>query len=80
MNAVVEDEIGSTSFLIFGQLAIDLIGLSASTLAHSYENRFTVPPLMTRIYEIEHIFQVIISNKIEDPYNLSFKVTHIFKQ
>ena len=35
---------------------------------------------MTRVYEMEHIFQVIISSKIEDSYNFSFKVTHIFKQ
>ena len=76
----MEDETGSASFLIFGRLAADLIGLPANTLTHSHEDRFTVPLLMTRIYEIEHIFQVVISNKIEDPYNLSFKVTNIFKQ
>ena len=80
LNAIVEDETASASFLIFGRLAADLIGLPASNLTHSHEDRFTVPLLMTRIYDIEHIFQVVISNKIEDPYNLSFKVTHIFKQ
>ena len=35
---------------------------------------------MTRIYGMERIFQVVISSKNDDPYNLSFKVMHIFKQ
>lgn len=80
LNAIVDDNTASASFLIFGRLAADLIGLPASTLANSYKDRYSVPPLMTRIYGIERIFQVVISNKIEDPYNLSFKVMHIFKK
>ena len=39
----------------------------------------SVPPMMTRIYGLNRIFQIVISNKIEDPYDLSFKVVHIFR-
>ena len=66
--------------MIFGRLAAELIGLPALTLAQGHKDRYTVPPVMTRIYGMERIFQVVISSKNDDPYNLSFKVMHIFKQ
>ena len=34
---------------------------------------------MTCIYGLNRIFQIVISNKIEDPYDFSFKVVHIFR-
>ena len=76
----MEDDIGSTSFLIFGRRAVDLISLPASTLSNSYQDHFTIPPLMAMIYEIKWIFQVVISIRNEDLYNISFKIIHIFKE
>ena len=39
----------------------------------------SVPLMMTRIYGLNRIFQIVISNKIDDPYYLSFKVVYIFR-
>ena len=80
LNATVEGNTSSASFLIFGCLAVYLISLLASTLANKYNDRYRVPPLMIRIYGLKRIFQIVIINKNDDPYNLSFKVIHIFKE
>ena len=64
--------------MIFGRLAANLISLQAKTLANSYKDKFSILPLMVRIYGKECFFQVVISCKIENPYDLSFKVIHIF--
>ncbi|EEF28548.1 conserved hypothetical protein [Ricinus communis] len=34
---------------------------------------------MTRILGVDNSFQVMLNTRAKDPYNLSFKVTHIFK-
>ncbi|XP_065879177.1 uncharacterized protein [Euphorbia lathyris] len=79
VKLVVEDATGTSTFVVFGHMAADLIGIPATTLANSFKERYEVPPVMTKIYGVETVFQIQVSHLVDDPSNISFKVIYIFK-
>ena len=58
---------------------MDLIGISANNLSQSSSDRFTLPPLISRIIGTERLFQVMISKRTIDPNDVSFNVIHMSK-
>ena len=76
LNAIVEDNTGSTSFLIFGWLTVNLIGLSVSTLAGSYKDRLSVP------YDLDWIksFKLLSTTKVKIHLIYFFKLYIFLKK
>ncbi|XP_065853748.1 uncharacterized protein [Euphorbia lathyris] len=79
VKLAVEDDTRICAFVVFGHMATDLIGIPANTLANSFKERHEVPPAMNKISGVETVFQIQVSNLVDDPSNISFKVIYIFK-
>ncbi|XP_050221004.1 replication protein A 70 kDa DNA-binding subunit C-like [Mercurialis annua] len=79
LTVIAEDGTGVVPFIVFGNLASDLVGLPALTLSIMAKDRHEVPPLMNKICGRTHVFQLRMSDRIQDSSEMSFKVVHIFK-
>ncbi|XP_050205783.2 replication protein A 70 kDa DNA-binding subunit A-like [Mercurialis annua] len=79
LTIMAEDNTGIAPFIIFGNMATELVGLPASSLSTMSKDRCQAPALMARIYGLKKQFQIKLSDRIHDSSELSFKVIHIFK-
>ncbi len=62
LDAVVEDETGSTNFIIFGKLAQELISIPAQQLkVGANADRFVLPSIFKKVLDQTYIFQISIN-------------------
>ncbi|XP_065872856.1 replication protein A 70 kDa DNA-binding subunit B-like isoform X2 [Euphorbia lathyris] len=78
LTIIAEDKTGISPFVLFGHLAAKLIGIPASNLTATFKDRYEMSSIMSKICGLDKVFQVVMSNRVEDASNISFKVTHIF--
>ncbi|XP_050215497.2 replication protein A 70 kDa DNA-binding subunit A-like [Mercurialis annua] len=80
LTVAVEDHTGIIPFILFGQLALELISLPATTLSTMAKDRYEVPPFMNKICGQKKVFQIRMSDRIQNSSQMAFKVTHVFKE
>ncbi|WCJ24308.1 hypothetical protein M5689_006280 [Euphorbia peplus] len=79
LRLIVEDTTGCATFVLFGRLAADLIGVPAHTLAATFKDKHDIPPMLSKLQGLKKTFQVQLGGFIEHPGKLNFKVIYIFK-
>lgn len=80
LDAVVDDEIATTNFIIFGKIAQELIRIPAQQLAIAANaDKFVLPPAFKSVVGQTYIFQISLDSRKSNNSTQSFKVTKIFK-
>nr|CAD1818325.1 unnamed protein product [Ananas comosus var. bracteatus] len=79
LDAVVDDEIATTNFIIFGKIAQELIRIPAQQLAIAANaDKFVLPSVFKNVVGQTYIFQISIDSRRSNINAQSFKVTKIF--
>nr|CAD1843889.1 unnamed protein product [Ananas comosus var. bracteatus] len=79
LDVVVDDEIATTNFIIFGKIAQELIRIPAQQLAIAANaDKFVLPSVFKNVVGQTYIFQISIDSRRSNINAQSFKVTKIF--
>lgn len=74
MSIIVEDFTAVVTFVVFGRLVVELIGIPTYTLVHSSRNKVSIPSVVTKTYITEKMFQVVLDLQVVR----LFRVVQIF--
>lgn len=74
MSIIVEDFIAVVTFVVFGRLVVELIGIPTYTLVHSSRNKVSIPSVVTKTYITQKMFQVVLDLQVVR----LFRVVQIF--
>lgn len=74
MSIIVEDFTAVVTFVVFGRLVVELIGIPTYTLVHSSRNKVSIPSVVTKTYITQKMFQVVLDLQVVR----LFRVVQIF--
>ncbi|XP_038718713.1 replication protein A 70 kDa DNA-binding subunit-like isoform X2 [Tripterygium wilfordii] len=79
LNATIMDETGEALFTFFERQAEKMIGISAATIASMEgSNRYVLPQIITDVFPMYRVFQVMINQNNKRVRSICFKVSSIY--
>ncbi|XP_038724122.1 uncharacterized protein LOC120015671 [Tripterygium wilfordii] len=81
LNSTVKDETAQTLFTIFGRQPEKIIGIPATTMTSMKgSDRYVLPQIITDIFPVYHIFQVMLNLNNKNRRSICFKVFNVYHE